>query len=625
MIRQIGKRKYSIYGFDVETHNDEESILKNETSIWLAVFANEESKPDDENCYFYNIESWLDKLEELSKYNKRKVSNLMIYIFNLAFEWSFILPILLKRGFIWKESPEKEGEFCSVSTKTCSSVWQVKLKFHNETEVILRDLRKILQGSLNSIAKSFNTPTQKGVTDIDYTLNRLHNHIVTKEEKYYCFKDVRILIEILLEMDKRNDKEFWKTCSASSYACSKMIREGYKWAKKPMKAFREDYPLLDEKESLFLRKATSGGITYATPKFQFKNIKERIKHIDIHQAHPNSAYRYKYPFGKGVYFNSLKDYPKSGMSCLHVRVSYTGVKLHNIIELITIDTIDDYDLWLWDFELKQMKDCYIDLSVEFIEGYNYQTKMLSWRKFYKDNYELRLIAKKKNDLFEVHQRKLLNNSSYGKLLEHGHLDCFENCIDIVGVIDSLTHKSEKGSENAKYTCLQVGGVIPARTRHYLIETALKIGWQNIVYFDTDSIFYLDNEETRENIKKVSIGDNLGDYGFEPDIIEGQFTAPKRYKIKEEVDGKIVNTYHCAGINFVTKPVNEKGLIKYYCAGHEVNNEFDQIPYNELNIVNGNYLVQGTKRAKGGTLIIMQKKQMSIQSKYLSVYNKNKGE
>lgn len=625
MIRQIGKRKYSIYGFDIETHNDEESIKKNETSIWLAVFANEESKPNDESCYFYNIESWLDKLEKLSKHNKRKVSNLMIYIFNLAFEWSFILPVLLKRGFIWKESPEKEGEFCSVSTKTCSSVWQVKLKFHKETEVILRDLRKILQGSLNSIAKSFNTPTQKGVTDIDYTLNRLHGHIVTKEEKYYCFKDVRILIEILLEMDKRNDKEFWKTCSASSYACSKMIREGYKWAKKPMKAFREDYPLLDEKESLFLRKATSGGITYATPKFQFKNIKERIKHIDIHQAHPNSAYRYKYPFGKGVYFRSLKDYPKSGMSCLHVKVSYTGVKLHNIIELITIDTVDDYDLWLWDFELKQMKDCYIDLSVEFIEGYNYQTKMLPWRKFYKDNYELRLIAKKKNDLFEVHQRKLLNNSSYGKLLEHGHLDCFENCIDIVGVIDSLIHKSEKGSENAKYTCLQVGGVIPGRTRHYLIETALKIGWQNIVYFDTDSIFYLDNEETRENIKKVSIGDNLGDYGFEADIIEGQFTAPKRYKIKEEVDEKIVNTYHCAGINFVTKPVNEKGLIKYYCAGHEVSSEFDQIPYNELNIVNGNYLVQGTKRAKGGTLIIMQKKQMSIQSKYLSVYNKNKGE
>ena len=623
MIRRIGKRKYSIYGYDVESHNDEESIEKGETSIWLSVFANEETKVTDESCYFYTIESWLDKLEELSKPNKRKVCNLMIYIFNLAFEWSFILPKLLERGFVWNEKPERKGEFCSVSTKTCSSVWQVKIKFHDKTEVVLRDLRKILQGSLASIAKSFNTPTQKGVKDIDYTLNRLHNHVVTPIEKEYCFKDVRILIEILMEMDKRDDKDFWKSCSASSYACTKMIRQGYKWSKKPMLAFREDYPLLDEKESAFLRKATSGGITYATPKYQFKEIKQKIMHIDIKQAHPNSAFRHKFPFGKGKYFNSLKDYPSTGMSCLHVKVSYSGVKLHNIIELITLDCIDDYELWLWDFELRQMKECYEDLVVEFIEGYNYQTKMLPWRMFYKDNFELRELAKKRNDLFEVHQRKLLNNSSYGKLLEHGHLFCFENCLDGNGLIDSLIHDSSKGSDNAKYTCLQVGGVIPAYTRHYLIDTALKLGWENIVYFDTDSIFYIDNEETRENIKKVSIGNNLGDFSFEPDIVEGQFTAPKRYKIREETDDGIQDTYHCAGINFITKPVNKNGTIKYYCAGHEVKSEDDQIPYNELNIVDGEFIVQGTKRVRGGTLIIMQEKKMSVQSKYLEVYNKNR--
>ena len=191
------------------------------------------------------------------------------------------------------------------------------------------------------------------------------------------------------------------------------------------------------------------------------------------------------------------------------------------------------------------------------------------------------------------------------------------------MIDSLVHDSSKASDNAKYTCLQVGGVIPAYTRHYLIDTALKLGWENIVYFDTDSIFYIDNEETRENIKKVSVGNNLGDFGFEPDIVEGQFTAPKRYKIREETDKGIKDTYHCAGINFITKPVNKNGTIKYYCAGYEVKGEDDQIPYNELNIVDGDFIVQGTKRVKGGTLIIMQKKKMSVQSKYLDVYNKNR--
>ena len=634
MIRRIGRRKYRIYGYDVESHNDEESIRKNETSIWLSVFMDETGVSSDESIYFYTIESWLDKLAELSKPSHKKVSNLLIYIFNLSFEWSFILPKLLERGFKWKKFITKDDEMCfnSISTKTCSSVWQCTMKFHKGSEIILRDLRKVLMGSLESVAKSFNTPTQKGVDDIDYTLNRLHGHIVTKEEKEYCYKDVRILMEILMEMDKRDDKDFWRSCSASSYACTKMINEGYSWSRYKMKAFRRDYPLLDEKESEFLRRATSGGITYAPPAYQYVSINTRIKHIDIHQAHPNSAYRNPVPYGKGTYFNKWNKRPAGGMNCLHVKVSYSGVKLHNIISLIGVEMVDDLDLYLWDFEIEQMRECYEDLDIEFIEGYNYRCKMLPWRKFYKNNYELRKIAKRKKDDFEIHQRKLLNNSSYGKLLEHGHRTYYENCIDGNGLIDSYEHEStKKGGEDSdqyddvsRFTCLQVGGVIPAYTRHYLISTALKLGWKNIVYFDTDSIFYLDNEETRKNIKKVAIGEELGEYGFEKDIIRGQFTAPKRYKIVEDDNGTPIATYHCAGINFKTKPVRQHdGSIKYFCGGLEMKSE-DEIPdFDSLNIIDGVYDIQGIRRCKGGTLIVMKKKKMGVQDKYKEIYRKNK--
>lgn len=637
MIRRIGKRKYRVFGFDVESHNDEESIAKNETSIWLSCFMDENGKKDDEIVYFYTIESWLDKLDELSKPNSHRVNNLLIYIFNLSFEWSFILPKLLERGFKWQENIDKKDEkvFNSVSTKTCSSVWQATLKFHSGTEVILRDLQKILQGSLASVAKSFHTPTQKGIDDIDYTLNRLHGHKVTQTEKYYCYKDVRILIEILMELDKRDDKDFWKCCSASSYACTKMIDAGYHHFSKKMKAFREDYPLLDERESTFLRKATSGGITYAPKAYQYVLIKQRIKHIDIHQAHPNSAYKNPFPYGKGKYFTDWREKYPNSINCLHVKVSYDGVKLHNCIRLIGIDCVDDFDLWLWDFELLQMYHCYENFSAKFIEGYSYKKKYLPWRKFYKDNYEMRKIAKANKDDFEIHQRKLLNNSSYGKLLEHGHHTCFQNIIDLNGCIDSIEHDSTnmKKVDNdeesplfddfAKYTCLQVGSVIPAYTRNYLIDTALKLGWKNIVYFDTDSIFYLDNEETRSNIDKVPIGEELGQYGFEADILEGQFSAPKRYKIIEDKGDKVEATYHCAGINFNTKSVRQHdGSLKYYCAGIEVSSK-DSIPnFDELNIVDGVYDVQCTRRCKGGTLIVMKKKQMGVQLKYQSVFEAN---
>ena len=643
MIRQIGKKKYRVFGYDVESHNDEESIDNNETSIWLSCFMDETGKVDDEGIYFFTIESWLERLRELSKPSHHNISNLLIYIFNLSFEWSFILPKLLDMGFKWKESIDRNDEmvFNSISTKTCSSVWQCTIKFHKGSEIILRDLRKILMGSLESVAKSFHTPTQKGVDDIDYTLNRLHGHVVTDIEKAYCFKDVRILVEILMEMDKRDDKDFWKCCSASSYACSKMINQGYGWAKKKMKAFRKDYPILDSAESTFLRKATSGGITYAPSLYQYKEIKVPMKHIDIHQAHPNSAYRHKFPYGRGTYFNQWSERPNGGMHCIHVKVSYDGVKLHNCIRLIGIDVVDDYDIYAWDFEIQQMYQCYENFHAEFIEGYNYRTKMLPWRKFYKDNYEMRKIAKKNKDDFEIHQRKLLNNSSYGKLLEHGHRTCFENIIDFDGCIDSIerdsTPKKRKSSDMdieeslqnddyAKFTCLQVGGVIPAYTRHYLIETALKLGWKNIVYFDTDSIFYLDNAETRENIKNVAIGEELGEYGFENDIINAQFTAPKRYKLTEiDKDGKKENVYHCAGINFNVKSVRQHdGSLKFYCAGHEVNDR-DALPtFDELNIIDGVYDIQCTRRCKGGTLIVMKRKEMGVQPKYQHIFDTNNG-
>ena len=82
MIRQIGKKKYRVFGYDVESHNDEESIRNNETSIWLSCFMDETGKVDDEGIYFFTIESWLEKLKVLSKPNHHSVSNLLIYIFN---------------------------------------------------------------------------------------------------------------------------------------------------------------------------------------------------------------------------------------------------------------------------------------------------------------------------------------------------------------------------------------------------------------------------------------------------------------------------------------------------------------------------------------------------------------
>lgn len=662
MEARIKKKKFLVYAMDIESHNDIESKIKKETSMWLGSFQNENSKVEDESSYFYSIDEWLDTLESLanakrgSDHNEtRPCKNILVYIFNLAFEWSFILPVLKRRGFKFAEfiGDNDEYVFNSTTTNSCSSVWNVNLKFNkNSGDIVIRDLSKIYSGSLRIVAKSFGLETQKG--DIDYELNRTrpiedrfkfqeyldslpqqekdkifankgestwkdicnkiglpteysYQYEPTIEEKIYCWKDVRIIIEILLKVLEKDDKDFWQVSSAASYAMRKMLKFGYPKSLKPMKNFRKDYPLLDNDESQFLRKSVGGGITYAPSKWQFKDIKQKILHIDKHNMHPSSAYFNLFPYGIGEKFTGRPT--KFGMfiNCCHIRVSYAGVKLHSIIQLIGIDMIDNYDLYVWDFEIPTMVKCYMNLHIEYIDGYCYKAKPLAWREFYAFNYKERLKAKKIKDLFYIMYYKLLNNSSYGKLLEHAHLNIVENIIDFDGIItsivtekdfSSLTHeKYVEKVVNAKYTYLPVGSCIPAYSRVDLIETALKFGWEKICYFDTDSIFVLYDEETEAIWKTLPQEDFLGNWGLEEIIDHAQFTAPKRYKY--EVGNEFF--VKMAGVNF---------------------QDTKDFSFNEVNIVNENYEVKRAYRVKGGTIIDVQLKNISIQEKYKTIANKN---
>ena len=92
----INKKKWDVWAFDLESHNDEESIKEGKTSMWLGCLLNEESKIDSEESYLYSMDEFLDKLELLSresnKHSKNKKSgNMMIYNYKLCYEWVVIL------------------------------------------------------------------------------------------------------------------------------------------------------------------------------------------------------------------------------------------------------------------------------------------------------------------------------------------------------------------------------------------------------------------------------------------------------------------------------------------------------------------------------------------------------
>ena len=83
----INRKKWDIWAFDLESHNDDESIKNGKTSMWLGCLLNDKSTVEDENSYLYTMDEFLDRIELLSrKVNKKsstkKTGNMMIYIYN---------------------------------------------------------------------------------------------------------------------------------------------------------------------------------------------------------------------------------------------------------------------------------------------------------------------------------------------------------------------------------------------------------------------------------------------------------------------------------------------------------------------------------------------------------------
>lgn len=607
--------------------------------MWLGCFINENSKMEDETSYFYTMDEFISRCEELTLKKRKRANetrpckNVAVFIYNLSFEWSFLLPVLLKHGFQFKASIGKDDEYCytSISTKSVSSVWQVQIKFSKKSGILLlRDLAKLYGGGLGNVAEAFNLPTQKG--EIDYRLNRLHGHVITDEEREYCFKDTRIIIDVLLEELSKNDKEFFKSVSMASYSVAKLLKYGFPRSMRPYLQFRKLYPELGEEENIFVRNALSGGICYATPAFQFKEIDQPIIHIDGHQMHPSQIYLKPHPYGEGTYFIGEPKIKFKHINVCHIRVSYDDVLLHSVIKLIGRSFASDVELYVFDFEIPTMKKCYVNLEIEYIDGYCYKARFLPWRGFVKENYDKRLIAKANGDAYNTLRYKLLNNAgAYGKFVEKPHTEVFENYINADGIIDSKI--SEKEFENplkmynAKYTYIPLAS-IPAWSRVELIETALKFGYENVVYFDTDSIFCLDNEFTRNVLNtQVNLKDELGGWEVEEICIRAQFTAPKRYKTVSIKKGKEVTTIKAGGINFdFYKQHTRAEEIDFYMSEYGMSRKEAisciSIPFDEVNIISSEWNVQRAYRVKGGTIIEFQKKAMDVQKKYLDIYHKN---
>lgn len=264
-----GKRGGKFYaipsGFDIETTNDE----KTEAAfmyIWQFSFGNNvfAGRTWDD---FFDLMHWIR--QPAFGLNEGKI---IVFIHNMMFEMSFLLPQIYKRGLLLR-----------VFAKDIRDVIEVE----TTNGFVFRDSAALTNMSLASLAKNY-TRTQKLVGDLDYSIPRNSHTQLTPEEINYCINDVVILKEYAEQLHEEYTKQGRKIPLTSTGIVRQYVKSQIPVNRRYAinQAIEKLYPLTVEQYNFTMRWLFRGGYTHANTSMCDK-VLENVVSYDFTSAYPS--------------------------------------------------------------------------------------------------------------------------------------------------------------------------------------------------------------------------------------------------------------------------------------------------------------------------------------------------
>ena len=500
------RKKRRVYYADFETTQPDNNNIV-EVYLWCMVSGKDEFKG-------YNIESYINLISTLKA---------TIYFHNLKFDFSYIQYYLIKNN-IKHEVLEKKGQIYSVKVFDCE----------------LRDSLNFIPMTLKEVGELYCKNYKK--TSIDYNVQR--GHKATKEEEDYCILDCRVLEEGLtnylytLEETIRNAGCCEDTCKK---VYKKLTNSGIAFEVfKEMSDFERLCPKTTINEYNAFKGAYKGGYVYSNN----MGIVEDVQMIDNNSMYPHIYSTIELPFGKPIKCKNFKDCEKYKFYIVHVYIKYELKEGYipiiggSVGKFTTCNykasSNGEYEEHTFcNSDLDLIKEFY-ECDIAYIWGRGFETKP----QFFKEYADTFIKVKNASKGIKRSVAKVLLNSPYGKTAMNGLTEIKEYFIDE----EDNTIKSNiigYSVDDGVFQYLPIAIQITAGARHLLLTTAKKIGFENILYMDTDSIKF--------KYKKV-------DFEFNSDILgmwkdEGRCElfktiAPKKYAYYFE--DRIY--YTCAGFN-----------------------------------------------------------------------------
>ena len=489
-------------------------------------------------CEIGNTDNFLygNDIADFINWCANKKENYVLYFHNLKFDGEYIFSYLLENGYTCiKNKKEREDKTFTTLISDTGQFYSIEIFFETKNpkhinKVTIYDSLKILNFSVEMIAKDFNLPIRK--LELDYKKIREKGHILTNDEIDYIRNDVEIMSRALKIMFDENLTKM--TIGSDALANYKEIN----------KNFKKYFPIIPYKIDKDIRKSYKGGFTYLNEYYKEKETGAGIV-LDVNSLYPSVMMYEKLPFGEPIYYDGK--YQEDTLYPLYIQTiscifdikdgMIPTIQIKNNMSFLPNEYIKSSDgdivtLVLTSVDLELFLKHYNIREITYHSGWKFKA-IKGLFSTYIDYWSQRKIdAKKDNNTALYRIAKLMLNSLYGKFGLNPDVRSKYPYLNEDGIVKYALYDAE--IRDGIY--IPVASFITSYARYKTITTSQIIKEYSIkkykkdlyVYSDTDSIHCLfpDGKEL-ENI--IEIDDyKLGAWKEESKFKRGKYIRQKCY-------------------------------------------------------------------------------------------------
>lgn len=439
------------------------------------------------------------------------------YFHNLKFDGEFIIHYLLTHGFVHVNEKKLGVNQFSTIISDLNVFYCIKVKFKEEVIISFFDSLKLLNFSVEEVAKAFNLSIKK--LEIDYKAKREKGHKITDEEKEYLKHDVMIMSLALEKMFEMKITRMTIASNAMNFFKDTISKKRFEEWFKP--------PLYDKD----LRQAYKGGFTYLNEIYRGKEVKEGIV-LDVNSLYPSVMYYSPMPYGEGIYFDGkyvpdkLYNLYIQNITC-QFRIKkdmIPTIQIKNNLSFVPTEYLsssngESINLTLTNVDLKLFLEHYDIYDVSYNWGWKYKSSTKIFKSYIDYWNELKVKATKEGNKPLRTIAKLMLNSLYGKFAAspegRSKIPYLDNNI--------VKYKLSKLEERTAYY-LPISIFITSWARDKTIRSAQAV-YHRFIYADTDSL-HLEGTDIPENL--LISDTELGKWKIELTFKRGKYLRQKCY-------------------------------------------------------------------------------------------------